>query len=222
MVSGAPTVFAASSLTEAFRSLDPTATYAFAGSDQLAFQITQGAPADVFAAASPRYPLRLQQRGLAGRPRTFATNALVVIVPRANPARITAPQQVAAPGVKLLIGAPGLPLGDYTRAALARMGLLKRALGNVVSNEDTAKGVVTKVALAEADAGIVYATDARAAGGRVRTLRLPASAQPDVEYQVVTLTGSSQPRAARAFVARLFSQRGGRVLAAHGFGLPSR
>jgi molybdate transport system substrate-binding protein len=131
---GGATVFAAASLTEAFRATDPAATFNFAGSDQLAFQIEQGAPADVFASASPKYAEKLHDEGLVLAPRVFATNRVVVIVPRATPAGIRTIRDLARPGVKLVVGDPEVPIGAYTRKALAALGL-EDALGNVVSQE---------------------------------------------------------------------------------------
>jgi molybdate transport system substrate-binding protein len=213
------TVFAAASLTDAFRALDPAQRYSFAGSDQLAFQIEQGAPADVFAAASPTYPQALFRKGLVTRPRTFATNRLVLVVPDQNPAHIARVDDVARPGTRLVVGDAGVPVGDYTRAVLDRLGL-RRALGNVVSNERDVRGVMAKVALGEADAGFVYASDLRSAEGRVEAIPIPARGQPDVEYQVAVVRSSPRHARAEEFVARLMSVAGRRALAAKGFGPP--
>lgn len=220
-VGDAPVVLAAASLSEVVPAIDPAARISVAGSDQLAFQITQGAPADVFAAASPRYPQQLFVDGLVLRPRPFATNSLVMIVPRPNPAHITGLAQLDDQGVKLVIGDRGVPVGDYARTALGRLGLAG-ALANVVSLEPDVKGVVTKVALGEADAGFVYATDVRPVRRKVRAFRLPATAQPDVEYQVAVVAGAPHPDAARAFVRRLLSPAGRATLVRYGFGVPAR
>lgn len=214
-----PAVFAAASLTDVLPALAPEARYSFAGSDHLAFQIAEGAPADVFAAAGPDEVADLHRRGLVSRPRVFATNTMVVVVPSANPARIVRVADVARPGVRLVVGDVGVPVGDYARIALDRLEL-RDALGNVVSNEDDARSVVAKVALGEADAGLAYATDLRAAGGRVIAIPIPARAQPGVEYRVAVVTASAHPAEARRFVARLLSPEGRRALAARGFGLP--
>jgi molybdate transport system substrate-binding protein len=213
------TVFAAASLTDVLEAIDPDARYNFAGSDQLAFQIEQGAPADVFAAASVRYPQNLFDEGLVSRPVTFATNTIVVIVPIANPAGIDDVADLTRPGLRLLLGDVGVPVGDYARAALQRLGL-RQALDNVVSNEDDARAVVAKVALGEADAGLVYATDARSAARRVQTIRVPARGQPPVEYQAAVVTTSPRRAAAERFVERLLSNDGQRRLASSGFGPP--
>ena len=218
------TVFAAASLTEVFTELSPETRFNFAGSDELATQIREGARADVYAAASPRYPEELRDEGLVAEPRTFATNRLVLIVPRDNPAGLDSVWDVACgppggqPRVKLVIGAGGVPIGDYTRAALAtRWRPVSRC---VVSEEEDVKGVVGKVALGEADAGFVYATDARAAGDDVRTIELPAGLQADVRYLVAVVRGSDQTNEARAFVDLLLRDRGRRLLREAGFGVP--
>ena len=154
------TVFAAASLTEVFPQIDPAATYNFAGSDDLATQITEGAPADVFAAASTKYPDQLYDQGLVDKPEVFATNRLVLIVPKDNPAGIQSVDDLRNPDVRLVIGAEGVPIGDYTRTVLENMGATD-VLDQVVSDEDDVKGVVGKVSLGEADAGFVYATDVK-------------------------------------------------------------
>ena len=110
-----PTVYAAASLTEVFPAIDPAPTYNFAGSDELATQITEGAPADVYAAASSKYPQQLFEEGLVEEPVTFASNRLVLIVPKDNPGGIEEVADVAEPGVQLVIAAEGVPVGDYTR-----------------------------------------------------------------------------------------------------------
>jgi len=215
----AATVFAASSLTEAFRAIDPDPAFSFAGSDQLAFQVEQGAPADVFASASPKYADALHAKGLVLAPRVFATNRVVVIVPTANPAGIRRVGDLADPGVKLVIGEPDVPIGAYTRTALARLGL-SAALANVVSQEHDVKSIVAKVALGEADAGLAYLTDVRPAEGRVASIPIPARAQPVVEYAVAVVRSTRHRAEADAFVDRLLGEPGRAVLARLGFGLP--
>lgn len=213
------TVFAAASLTEAFQDAAPGATFNFAGSDQLAFQIEQGAPADVFASASPKYAEALRDEGLVLAPRVFATNRVVVIVPRANPAGIRTIADLARPGVKLVVGDPGVPIGAYTRKALAALGL-DAALGNIVSQEQDVKAIVAKVAIGEADAGLVYRTDVRPVASRVTALPVPAAAQPVVEYEIAVVASARHRAAADAFVARILGGPGGAALRARGFGLP--
>ena len=125
-------VFAAASLTRVFPLIDRRPQYQFAGSDQLAFQIQQGARVDVYAAASPKYPEQLYQQGLVQRPIPFATNTLVLIVPKGNPAGIHSVLDLTRPGVKVVIGEAGVPVGAYTRTVLGRLHLTG-ALANVVS-----------------------------------------------------------------------------------------
>ena len=216
---GGLTVFAAASLTEVFETLDPDVTYSFAGSDELATQIREGAPADVYAAASPKYPQELFGEGIVEEPVVFATNKLVVIVPKGNPAGISTVEDVAKQGVKLVIADEGVPVGDYTRTVLGTFGL-DAALANVVSNEADVKGVVGKVALGEADAGFVYATDATTAAEDVEVIEIPATAQPPVEYQIAVVADTERRDAAEAFLELLLGEEGQAVLTAAGFGLP--
>jgi molybdate transport system substrate-binding protein len=213
------TVFAAASLTGVFPQVDKAPRYNFAGSDQLAFQITQGAPADVYAAASPKYPDELYAKGLVYKPRVFATNELVLIVPRANRAHIDSVYDLRKKGLRIVIGAKGVPVGDYTRTALQAIGL-SSVLKNVVSNETDVKAVVAKVALGEADAGFVYRTDALAATRNLTTIKLPARASPRIAYEIAIVKATKQLTAARAFVARVFSTKGRAELRQAGFGLP--
>src|SRR2546426_4020715 len=128
-------VFAAASLTQIFPLIDNRPRYQFAGSDQLAFQVQQGAPADVFLAASPKYPELLYKQGLVQKPIQFATNTLVLIVPKANPAGIHTADDLTEPGVKIVIGDPSVPVGAYTRTVLANLGISAAVLKNVVSQE---------------------------------------------------------------------------------------
>ena len=213
------TVFAAASLTDVFEQVDPSARFNFAGSDELATQLREGADADVYAAASPRYPEELFDEGIIERPETFATNRLVLIVPRDNPREIERLRDVAAPGVELVIGAEGVPVGDYTRDVLERAGR-NDVLRRVVSEEEDVRGVLGKVALGEADAGFVYATDVAAAADDVRAIELPRAAQAKVEYQVAIVRGSGSRSAALRFVGTLLGAKGRASLEAAGFGLP--
>jgi molybdate transport system substrate-binding protein len=216
---GRATVFGAASLTEVFKGLDPSARFNFAGSDELAGQIEEGARADVFAAASMKYADKLFAENLIERPRIFATNRLVLVVPRNNPARIRSVADAGRDNVKVVVAAEGVPVGDYTRAVLANMGR-EEVLENVVSNEEDVKGVVAKVAQGEADAGFVYATDAGPVADDVLAIELPATAQPLIEYPIAILTEARHPEAARAFVALVFGGRGRHALREAGFGLP--
>lgn len=213
------TVFAAASLTEVFPMIDPAPRYNFAGSDALATQIREGAPADVYAAASSKYPQELFDEGLVEEPVTFASNRLVLIVPKDNPAGIEKVSDVTKPGTKLVIAAEGVPVGDYTREVLDELGLNK-ALDNVVSNEEDVKGVVGKVTLGEADAGFVYATDATVAADDVTVIELPEGSQPPIEYQIAVVSSSENKEAAQAFVDTVLGPDGKAQLEAAGFVVP--
>jgi len=211
------TVFAASSLTEVFPQIDPAATYNFAGSDDLATQITEGAPADVFAAASTKYPHQLYDEGLIDKPEVFATNRLVLIVPKDNPAGIQSVDDLRNPDVKLVIGAEGVPIGDYTRTVLENMGATD-VLDQVVSEEDDVKGVVGKVSLGEADAGFVYVTDVKPVEDKVTAIELPAEAQAKVQYEIAVVKDAPHHDAAHQFVEQVLSEDGQAKLQAAGFG----
>ncbi len=213
------TVYAASSLTEVFPQIDARPHYSFAGSDELALQIGEGAPADVFAAASSRYPEDLYRRGLVEKPRTFALNRLVLIVPTSNPAHIGSVFDLRRPGVRLVLGAASVPVGKYARQVLARLGL-DAALHNVVSEERDVKGVVAKVVLGEADAGLVYVTDVKPVAGKVRAIAVPARGQPTVRYEIAVVRSSRHRAAARSFIARVLGEVGRGRLRAAGFLAP--
>lgn len=219
--SGPLTVYAASSLTGVFQKLDPSARFDFAGSDTLAFQIEQGAKADVYASASTKYPRELHAKGLAGQPRVFATNRLVLIVPQANPARLTSLQGLMRP-VKLVLGAPGVPAGDYARDVLKEFCRQKPHCprAKVVSEEQDVKGVVAKIALGEADAGFAYATDVGAAAGKVRSIPIPGSLAPDVRYSIAVVKDTRHRRDAEKFLELVLGSTGRAALLRAGFGLP--
>jgi molybdate transport system substrate-binding protein len=212
---GPLTIFAAASLSDVLEPLAPDGRFNFAGSDELATQIREGAEPDVFAAASTRYPDELHGEGLVERPRVFATNRLVLI---ASDTSIRSVADLARPGVKLVVAAEGVPVGDYTRNALTRLGE-QRVLKNVVSEEEEVKGVLGKVQLGEADAGFVYATDV-ARKRPARVVELPASAQPRIEYSVAVIRASQRRREAQRFVEALLGAKGRRLLAGAGFGIP--
>lgn len=218
--SNPPTVFAAASLTEVFPKIDAKARYSFAGSNTLALQIRQGAPADVFASAAPNFTQELYREGLVEKPVFLAFNRLAVIVPRSNPAGIRSVYDLRRDGVKLVIASSRVPVGAYTRTVFRNLGL-SSALGNVVSQETDVKGVVGKVALGEADAGVVYVTDARAAASRLRQVAIPVFAQPKVRYEIAVVRSSSDRAAARAFVAKITGPGGRRAMAAAGFRFPA-
>jgi len=208
------TVDGAASLTEVFPRIDRSEGYEFAGSDQLALQISQGQPADVFAAASPKYPDQLYAQGLVEKPVVFATNTVVLIVPKRNPAGIRSVYDVAKPGVKLVVGNPSVPIGAYTQKALAALKLSVKP----VSQETDVKNVVAKVALGEADAGFVYSSDVKPVQGKVLVVRLPAVASPTAVYELAIVKSTKHHAAAAAFVSRVLSKRGQALLHAAGFG----
>jgi molybdate transport system substrate-binding protein len=213
------TVLAAASLTGVLPRIDNRPRYSFAGSDQLAAQIRLGAPADVFLAASPAVPRALFREGRVHRPVLFARNRLVVVVPRRNRARIRTVFDLRRPGIKLVVGRAGVPIGDYTRAVLRRLGL-SSVLENVVSEETDVRAILAKVALDEADAGFVYVTDARAVSPRIRAIQLPRRGQPDVRYELAIVRSTRNLGQARGFVRRVLGPAGRRALAQAGFGLP--
>jgi molybdate transport system substrate-binding protein len=217
---GPATVYAAASLTNVFPKVSPSSRFQFAGSNQLALQITRGAPADAFASASPAYTQQLFRDGQVEKPRTFATNSLVLAVPRSNPAEIRSVFDLANRSkLKLVVAGPTVPIGLYTRAVLKRLGLL-RVLRKTVSQEPDVKGIVGKLALGEADAGFVYATDVRAASSRLIAIPLPKRSQPTVRYEIAVVKRAANREAALEFVADLLSTEGRRELARAGFGLP--
>jgi molybdate transport system substrate-binding protein len=209
-------VYAAASLTDVFPKIDATERYSFAGSNTLAAQISQGAPADVFASANTTLPQQLYAKGLVLKPVVFTRNTLVLIVPRSNPAGIHSVFDLRRSGIKLVIAQPAVPVGGYTLQILKNMALTD-VLSNVVSRESDVREVLAKVALGEADAGFVYSTDARTVAGKVTVLRVPAWAQPKVQYGVAVVTASPNRAAAQAFVARLLGKPAQAKLLAAGF-----
>jgi len=196
--------------------IDSHQQYSFDGSNALAAQIRQGAPADVFASANAALPQQLYREGLVSKPVVFTRNALIMIVPKANPARLHSVYDLRRDGIKLVVAAPGVPVGDYTRTVLHNLGL-DSALSNVVSNENDVRGVLAKVAFGEADAGFVYTTDARTVRGKVATIGIRWSAQPIVQYAAAVVSSSSHKAAARAFIAKLIRPVAQAKLQAAGF-----
>jgi molybdate transport system substrate-binding protein len=211
------TVYAASSLTDAFPRIDTSQRYSFGGSNQLAAQIQQGAPADVFASANTALPKQLHAKGLCSKPVVFTRNALVVVVPRSNPAGIRNVYDLKKPGVKVVVAAPGVPVGSYTLQVLKNMGLSIAVQNNIVSQETDVREVLSKVALGEADAGFVYATDAKTVAKRVTMIKVPARAQPTVQYGICVVTASTHKADAQKFVRRVLSTTGQAKLLAAGF-----
>lgn len=214
------TVLAAASLTKVLPAIDPGPRYTFGGSGALETDIEEGAPADVFAAASPKQPAQLYAKGLVDRPVEFATNRLVLIVPKANPAHIASVSDITRPGVKLVICDATVPCGDYARNALKHLGMTNAAMKNVVSQTADVTQTVAEVALGQADAGFVYITDAKAADGKVAVVTLPAKAKPKAEDYIAVVKATHHPTAAKAFVARVLSPAGQAKLSGSGFGKP--
>lgn len=216
-------VYAASSLTGVFPSLTSAPKFSFGGSNTLQGQIERGAPADVFASASPTEAQALFRAGRCSRPVTFATNVLVLIVPEANPGNIRSVYTLRSGGKRLSIGQAGVPIGGYTRKLLTRLRLSSVLRSNTVSQESNVSQVASKVALGSADAGFVYRTDARAVASRVRTIQLPRYAQPPVRYQLCAVKRPGADTAgAAAFIRNVTGKAGRAELRKFGFGLPPK
>jgi molybdate transport system substrate-binding protein len=219
--SGAPrlNVYAAASLTEVFQRIDRRPAYNFAGSNQLALQIRQGAPADVFTSAAPNFTQQLFREGRVERPRTFASNTLVLVIPRSNPAGLRSVFDLRRLDAKLVIGTARVPIGAYTRKVLRNLGMTS-VLSKVVSEEADVKSILGKVALGEADAGFVYRTDVQPFRDRVGAIAIPARAQPKVRYEIAVVSSSPNKAAARAWLRRILTdKRARRLLRQAGFGL---
>jgi molybdate transport system substrate-binding protein len=235
--SGRITVFAAASLREAFEAAAPAftkktgvaVTYNFGGSDTLAGQIAQGAPADVFASANDAQMKRVVDAALAaGQPQVFARNRLVLIVPRSNPANIVSPADLAKPGVKVVLAAASVPIGGYARAAFAKLAgrggypadFAAAVERNIVSDELDVKAIATKVALGEGDAGVVYTTDVTPQlSPKVKEISFPADAAPEARYPIVTIKNAANSAGAAAFVDFILGE-GQSYLRARGFLAP--
>jgi len=227
------TVFAASSLTDAFTEIGQnfeaahpgvTVTLNFAGSQALRTQIEEGAAADLFASANTKEMETLLSEALvpADTAQVFLTNQLLVILPAENPANIQSLADLANSGLKLVLAAEEVPVGKYARQALENLNALygaaykDKVLANVVSNEDSVKQVVTKVQLGEADAGIVYISDAVAAP-ELKTIEIPADYNIIAKYPIAALISASQPDLAAEFIAYILSADGQAVLQKWGF-----
>jgi molybdate transport system substrate-binding protein len=202
-------VFAAASLTEAFgdigrafeRADGVTVLFNFGPSDGLATQIGQGGQADVFASASPRWMDAVAEDPGVTDVAVFARNRLVVLVPADNPSRIGGIADLALAEVKLVLAAEGVPVGQYAHEALGKAGVEPEAMRNLVSNEEDVKGVVQKVLLGEADAGIVYATDVTASiRDRVKAIAIPDALNVVASYPIAMLRTTGHAPEARSFV----------------------
>ena len=219
-------VSAAASLTHSFDELARTFEAAhpgvkvsmnYGGSSGLVQQLTEGAPADVFASADRKNMQNLTDAGLAaGEPTVFATNVLTLAVPADNPADITSFRDVVDKDVKLVTCAPEVPCGSATQKIEKANGVTLHP----VSQENAVTDVLGKVTSGQADAGIVYVTDAKSAGDRVRTVEIPRTDQAVNTYPVVALKDSAEPELARQFVDLVTGDEGRKVLEDAGFGAP--
>lgn len=217
------TVYAAASLRDAFPQIAPKQGYNFAGSGALQLQIERGAPADVFASASPKEAQTLFAKGLCSRPVTFATNVVVMLVPEGNPGNVRSVYNLRNGNRRLAVGVPGVPIGAYTRTLLAKMRLSSILATNTVTLEANVSGITSKVALGSVDVGFAYVTDGRIVADRVDTIRLPRWAQPPVRYQAcVVQRAGADTAVAQRFIDKLVGKQGRAVLKAAGFGLPPR
>ena len=216
------TVLGASSLTEALGNYGDSFAGAkvrnsFAGSDQLAAQIKQGAKADVFASADTGYPAELHREGLVEKPVVFARNRLVVVVPKGS--SIESIDDLGRAGAKIVIGDPSVPVGAYTREVLGRLPAEERdaILANVRSEEPEVTSVLAKVTNGAADAGFAYVTDAKTVAGEVETVPVPPQLQPDVSYAAAVVSDSSNPEAAQRYLQGLLHGAGADDLRKAGF-----
>jgi molybdate transport system substrate-binding protein len=211
------TVFAAASLTDVFPPISSKERFTFGGTNALATQIRNGAPADVLAAANTEIPAQLYAQGLVDKPVNFTRNTLVVVVPKSNPAGIKTIYDLTKPGVKIVVAAPSVPVGSYTLQVLKQMNLSSGVTPNVVSQETDVRAVLTKVALGQGDAGFVYVTDAKTVPNDVTMIKVPAWAQPKVVYAMAVVSRSPNKAAAQAFIDRVLSPAGQAILAKAGF-----
>ncbi|MFJ6028047.1 molybdate ABC transporter substrate-binding protein [Pseudarthrobacter sp. NPDC092424] len=220
---GTLTVFAAASLKASFTELAASfeeqhpgmhVQLSFAGSSDLATQISQGAPADVFASADTATMERVTQAGMAdGGTRVFAVNTLALAVPPGNPAGIRTFADLARPGTRLVACAPQVPCGAAAAAVARRTGTDLKP----VSEENSVTDVLGKVISGEADAGLVYRTDVRAAVGKVDSVPFPEAADAPATYPIATLAGAGDKAAADAFIQLVTGPEGQRVLEEAGF-----
>lgn len=230
------TIFAAASLKAAFTEIGSgyeaahpgtTVAFNFDGSAKLKTQLLNGATADVFASADQTNMNGVAAAGLMDNTtmKAFANNRLVVIVPASNPAGIHELTDLAAPGLKIVIGDTTVPVGNYTRTVLALLtnssegftDYKDKVMANVVSMESVVSNVVTKVSLGEADAGFVYTTDAASAGSNVGQIAIPDQYNVIAIYPIGVLAGSTESAEARTFVDYVLSAEGQAVLAKYGF-----
>jgi molybdate transport system substrate-binding protein len=225
-------VFAASSLTSAFeelaaefesRNAGAVVVLNYAGSSQLAAQLAEGVPADVFASADPVQMQAVVDAGRieSGSESIFVTNRLTIIVPIGNPAGIEALEDLSRPGIALILAVEGVPVREYTDEILAAMPADFRAgfYANLVSEEDNVRQVAAKVALGEADAGIVYTSDVTAdIAGQVLQIAIPDDLNILAAYTIAPLADSAHPEIARRFIEFVQSAEGQAILSRWGFG----
>jgi molybdate transport system substrate-binding protein len=218
--SGEIKVFAAASLTAAFTKIGEQftaanggtkVTFNFAGSQALATQIQQSAPADVFASAD--IPNMDKVKDLVGTPQNFASNQLQIVVEKGNPKGVEGLDDLANADLKVVLAAPEVPAGKYAAEALGKAGVTVKP----VSAEDNVKAVVTKVSLGEADAGIVYVTDVTAGGDKVEGVDIPEQLNVRATYPIATVKASQARDQAQAFMDLALSAEGQQVLKEHGF-----
>jgi len=220
------TVFAAASLKKAFTEIgEQFATdnpgsdveFSFAGSADLVTQLTQGAPADVFASADAKNMGRVDRAGLlAGAAVNFASNTLTIVVAPGNPKKITSFQDLTQPGLSVVVCAPQVPCGSATQKVEQAIGVTL----NPVSEESQVTDVLNKVLTGQADAGVVYATDARGAGATVTAVGFPESAGAVNTYLIAVLKQAHDPELARRFVDLVTGDAGQKILSAAGFAKP--
>jgi molybdate transport system substrate-binding protein len=222
-VVGAINVFAAASLTTAFKdegtafqAKHPNAnvTFNFAGSASLVTSINNGAPADVFASAdTPNMDKVVNAGNTASSPANFATNKLQIVVPAGNPKGIKGLMDLANPGTVVILCAPAVPCGSYANQALTKAAVRVTPK----SQEQDVNAVVSKVSLGEADAGIVYLTDVKAAGAKVQGVEIPDAQNVIASYPMATIKGAPNPKGGLAFVDFVLSAQGQAILANYGF-----
>lgn len=228
------TVFAAASLTDAFNEVadafaaeeeSAPVVLNFAGSSQLAAQLSEGVTADVFASANPAQMQSVIDAGLvaAETGRLFVSNRLTIVVPADNPAGVGALEDLARPGVQLILAVEGVPVREYTDDVVAGMGadFQQQFYGNLVSAEDNVRQVLAKIALGEADAGIVYTSDVTPdMAGRVQPIPIPDAQNVIATYPIAPLVDAPHPELAQRFIQFLLSAEGQTILARWGFGPP--
>jgi molybdate transport system substrate-binding protein len=195
------------------------ARFSFAGSDELAAQIRKGARPDVFASANTKLPDELYKEGLVEKPVTFAGNRLVLAVPASGDGKVASLQDVEQPGTKLAIGSESVPIGSYTRTVLSKLAESESSaiLKNVRSEEPDVSGIVGKLTQGAVDAGFVYASDVKGAGGKLKAIELPDSLQPTVAYGAAVVKGAKNGDAAKSFIDGLVDGDGRKALDAAGF-----